>query len=46
MYYCPKCGEELNFDSKVFLNGNRVVIGCEACMVIEVLDAEDALNDE
>lgn len=45
MYRCPKCGEELNFDSKVFVNHNRVVIGCEACRDIEVLDAEDVLDD-
>lgn len=45
MYHCPCCGEELNFDSKVFVNSNRVVLGCEACMDLEMVDAEDALDD-
>lgn len=45
MYYCPNCGEELNYNDKVFVNGNRVVIGCESCIDIEVKDAEDALDD-
>lgn len=44
MYHCPRCGEELNFDSKVFTNANRAVLGCEACMDIEVHDAEDMLD--
>ena len=43
MYYCPCCGGELNFDSKVFVNGNRAVIGCECC--IEAKEAECALED-
>lgn len=44
MYYCPCCGEALNFDSIVFLNGNRAVIGCESCADISVSDAEDVLD--
>lgn len=45
MYRCPKCGEALNFDSKVFVNANRRVLGCEACLDIEMEDAEDVLDD-
>lgn len=44
MYHCPRCGEELNADSKVFVTMNRVVKGCEACMDLEVWDAEDVLE--
>lgn len=36
---CPNCGEELNYDDRVFLNGNGVAVGCEFC--IDVRDAED-----
>lgn len=43
MYYCPCCGEELNFDNKVYLAYGRTVIGCEAC--IDTVDAEDALDN-
>lgn len=39
MYYCPNCGEELNFDDRVFQDGHGQVIGCEFC--IDVKDAED-----
>lgn len=43
MYYCPNCGEELNFDDKVYQTGNGVVLGCEFC--IDTRDAEDVLED-
>lgn len=39
MRCCPHCGEELNYDDKVFLDGHGQAIGCEFC--IEVKDAED-----
>lgn len=43
VYHCPVCGEELNFDDKVYRTGNRVVIGCERC--IDCVEAEDALEE-
>lgn len=44
MYYCPRCGEALNYNSKVYTTLNRVVKGCEACLDIEEHDAEDVLD--
>lgn len=42
-YICPSCGEELQYDDKVYLDINRNVIGC--CFCLEVKDAEDAMED-
>ena len=39
MYLCPVCGEELNFDDKVYRNCGGTVIGCQHC--VDVDDAED-----
>lgn len=39
-YRCPVCGEELEYDDKVFSLGGDVV-GCVHC--IETADAEDVL---
>ena len=39
MYLCPVCGEELNFDDKVYRNCGGEVIGCQHC--VDVDDAED-----
>jgi hypothetical protein len=42
MYLCPVCGEELNFDDKVYRNCGGTVIGCQHC--IEEDDAEDVAH--
>ena len=42
MYRCPVCGEELNWDDKVYRNCSGRVIGCVEC--IEIMDAEDVLE--
>lgn len=39
MYLCPVCGEELNYDDKVYRGGYGNVVGCQHC--IEENDAED-----
>lgn len=42
MWHCPVCGEELNFDDKVYRNCGGEIVGC--CMCLEEKDAEDALD--
>ena len=40
-YHCPVCGEELQYDDKVFENCAGEIVGCCKCLVER--DAEDAL---
>lgn len=42
MYRCPVCGEELNFDDKVYVNCAGRVVGC--CMCLEEESAGDWLE--
>lgn len=40
-YYCPACGEELEYDDKVYRSEDGSIVGC--CNCILIYDAEDAL---
>ena len=42
MWRCPECGEELNFDDKVYRDHGGCVIGCQHC--IDMNDAEDVAH--
>ena len=38
-YYCPVCGEKLEWDEQVYVVNGNEIIGCENC--IETMSADE-----
>lgn len=43
MRRCPVCGEDLNFDDKVYVNCAGIVVGC--CCCLDEYSAGETLED-